>query len=81
MGTMPSIDLAHADAPFPSAHPDHRTTRDPGEILCFRFHQEMTQLADLLGRACTCTNVTQLKCAVLTSRRTYKYTLWIRQDG
>jgi len=52
LGQMPSIDLNHADAPFPSSHPDHRSSQDPGPISPFRFHQEATQLADLLGRAC-----------------------------
>jgi hypothetical protein len=52
LGQMPSIDLAFADAPWPSPGPDHIPTTDFGVIPCFRYHLEMTKLADLLGRAC-----------------------------
>ncbi|RSH94936.1 hypothetical protein EHS25_000020 [Saitozyma podzolica] len=51
LGQMPSIDLAFADAPWPSPGPDHIPTTDFGVIPCFRYHLEMTKLADLLGRA------------------------------
>ncbi|WVQ73706.1 hypothetical protein IAR50_003286 [Cryptococcus sp. DSM 104548] len=75
LGQMPSIDLSYADAPFPSHLPDHildGTNYPPDTIPCFRFHQEMTKLADLLGRAY------RLSCSPfgLKQSEEYSHFLW-----
>ncbi|ODO09208.1 hypothetical protein I350_02808 [Cryptococcus amylolentus CBS 6273] len=75
LGQMPSIDLSYADAPFPSHLPDHildGTNYPLDTIPCFRFHQEMTKLADLLGRAY------RLSCSPYGLNRSegYSHFLW-----